>query len=77
MALPQWRTDLLQRHCSGLTLCRSVADIAPQSEGPTNWGIRENFAEKFGGSFLVPSEKQAELAFGRIFEDFVAALPSA
>ena len=47
-----------------------MVDIGPQSDSPTDCVIRENFAEKFGESFLVPSEDEAELAFSRVFENF-------
>jgi len=33
--------------------------------------IRENFAEKFGESFLVQSENEEQLSFGRVFENYL------
>jgi hypothetical protein len=48
-------------------------DVGPQSSGPAACEIRENFAEKFGEAFLVPSENAAELALGRVLENFVRA----
>jgi hypothetical protein len=62
------------RRGSGLTLCHYVVDIGPQSDGPTACLIRDDFAEKFGESFLVPSQNEAELAFGRVFENFLPPL---
>ena len=70
-AVDHWRSDLLRRHGNSLTLCHYVIDIGPQSGGGTACAIRENFAEKFGESFLVPSRDVAALAFGRIFENVV------
>jgi release factor glutamine methyltransferase len=71
--IERWRSDLLRRHAGDLTLCHYVVHVGPQSEGPADCVIRENFAEKFGESFLVPSENQEELAFARAFENFLPA----
>ena len=68
-----WRTDLVTKHGTDLTLRHYVADIGLQSAGQTVCVVRENFAEKFGESFLVPSEHTEELAFGRVFENFIPA----
>ena len=72
-AVDRWRSDLLRRHGSGLTLCHYVVDVGPQSDRSTDCVIRENFAQKFGESFLVPSQDEAELAFGRVFGNSVSA----
>ena len=68
-----WRTDLVTKHGTDLTLRHYVVDVGPRSEEQTVCVVRENFAEKFGESFLVPSEHTEELAFGRVFENFVPA----
>ena len=56
---------------SGLVLCHYVVDIGRESDGPGNCMIRENFAEKFGESFLVQSENEEQLSFGRVFENYL------
>ncbi len=70
-AIDRWRSGLVRRHGSSLCLSHYVMDIGPLSAGSAGWFIRDNFAEKFGRAFLVPSDNQAELAFGRVFENFV------
>jgi methylase of polypeptide subunit release factors len=70
-AIDSWRSDLRGRHGDGLTLCHYVVDIGPRSDRPGDCVIRENFSEKFGDQFLVPSEDEAELALARVFENLV------
>jgi hypothetical protein len=74
-AIEQWRSDLTRRHGEPLSLCHYVVEIGPASDSRTECVIRENFAEKFGAQFFVPSEKQDELAFARVFENFVPPAP--
>ncbi len=69
--IEQWRSALIRDHGEGLTLGHYVVDIGPRRAGPTECLIRDDFAEKFGAEFLVPSENGAELAFSRVFENFV------
>jgi Methyltransferase small domain len=71
-AIDQWRSDIVGRHGTGLTLCHYVVDIGPRSRAPTRCTLRDNFAEKFGETFLVPSHSDEELALGRALENFVA-----
>lgn len=66
-----WRSDLLERWGHDLMLCHYVVDIGPESGNVTECVIRENSSEKFGENFLVPSENEAELAFGRVCENFI------
>lgn len=70
-AVERWRSDMLRRHGNGLTLCHYIVDVGPRSNHPAACVIRDNFAEKFGDSFLVPSESEEELAFGRVWENVV------
>ncbi len=74
-AIDRWRSDLMGRHSKDLDLCHYVVDVGPQSDDPVDCVISENFAEKFGHSFLVPSENEAELAFARVFENFIPVRP--
>jgi hypothetical protein len=70
-AIDRWRTDLLQRHGADLTLCHYIVDIGPQSAAAASCVLRDNFAEKFGDAFLVPTENEELLALDRAFENFV------
>ena len=62
---------MTERCGSALTLCHYIVDVGPRSRGPTACAQRDNFAEKFGPSFLVPSDRAEELALGRVLENFV------
>jgi hypothetical protein len=72
-AIERWQTDLIRKHGRSLGLCHYVMDVGPRSDGPVGYAVRENFAEKFGQGFLVPSEKARDIAFGRVFENLVTA----
>lgn len=72
-AVEHWRADLIRRHGEALTICHYVADIGPRSPRPTECVLRDNFAEKFGDAFLVPSSDDDELALARAMENFVAS----
>jgi hypothetical protein len=71
-AIDQWRSEMVGRHGTALTLCHYVVDIGPRTRAPTRCTLRDNFAEKFGETFLVPSHSDEELALGRVLENFVA-----
>jgi hypothetical protein len=70
-AIDRWCSDLAERWGRHLALSHYVVDMGPQSEGPSGCVIREDFAEKFGESFLAPFESDEKLAFARVFENFV------
>jgi hypothetical protein len=70
-ATAAWQADLVRRHGDGLSLCHYVVDIGPRSPTDAGCVVRNDFAEKFGPAFRVPSEDVAELALGRVFENFV------
>lgn len=72
-----WSSDLEQRHGGDLTLCHYIVEVGPRCDGPTDCTMRDDFIERFGRAFLVPSEKVEELAFGRVFENVVPASDSA
>jgi hypothetical protein len=69
--IARWRSALLEEHGEELTLCHYVARVGAQGERPTSCVIRDDFAEKFGESFLVPSENESETSIGRVFENVV------
>jgi Methyltransferase small domain len=70
-AIEGWRSDLVRRHGSDLTLCHYVVEVGARSAGPTRCVFRDDFAERFGADFWVPSDDLDGLAFGRVFENFV------
>lgn len=70
-AVDRWQSALREKHGARLTLCHYVVDVGSHSDFPAACMIRDDFAEKFGDSFLVPSDNDAELAFGRALENFV------
>ncbi len=70
-AVEAWRTRLVERHGPELSIGHYVLDVGPRRDGPGACTILDNFAEKFGPDFLVPSERPEEIAFGRVFENVV------
>ena len=70
-AIDRWRSDLVRRDRGGLTLCHYIVDIGPKSDATMNYIIRDNFAEKFGESFLVPLGSEEGLAFDRVSENCI------
>jgi hypothetical protein len=76
-AIDRWEADLVGRHGAQLTVSHYVIEIGPSANESTRCVIRDNFAEKFGSSFLVPSADAPELAMGRVFENYTAAIEAA
>jgi hypothetical protein len=72
--IAHWRSSLIRAHGEDLSLCHYVARVGPRGDLPTSCVIRDDFADKFGESFLVPSNDEEEFSIGRVFENF---LPSA
>jgi hypothetical protein len=69
--IARWRSGLYERHGEDLTLCHYVARVRARWDRPASCIIRDDFAEKFGESFLVPSDDEKALSIGRAFENFV------
>jgi SAM-dependent methyltransferase len=70
-AIAGWKSRLAAKHGDGLTLCHYVVCVGPRAREETSCVIRENFAEKFGEDFLVPSDDPNALSFGRVLENVV------
>lgn len=69
--IARWRSALLKKHGSDLALCHYVARVRARGDRPTSCVMRDDFAEQFGESFLVPTEDEKGFALGRAFENFV------
>jgi hypothetical protein len=69
--IDRWGSSLIRQYGEDLSLCHYVARIGPRGDSPTPLVIRDDFAEQFGESFLVPSDNQEEFSIGRAFENFV------
>ncbi len=70
-AIERWASALIGDHGEELTLCHYVAHVGARRDGPTSIEIRDDFAEKFGASFLVPSDDRERLAVARVAENFL------
>ena len=66
-----WHEDLINRLGADLQLCHYVVDIGPRGEQSASWSLQDDFPEKFGPDFLVPSDNLEEVAFSRAFENLV------
>jgi len=69
-AIDRWQSDLVGTHGAEVGLCHYVLEIGERS-ADAECVIRNDFAARFGRSFEVPSAAAEELAFGRVFENFV------
>jgi hypothetical protein len=69
--ISRWRSTLLEKHGPDLALCHYVARVRARGGRSTSWVMRNDFAEQFGESFLVPVEDEEGIAMGRAFENFV------
>lgn len=69
--IARWRSELLERYGEDLTLCHYIAQVRAREDRSTSCVIRDDFAQKFGESFLVPSDNEEQLAVARVSENFV------
>jgi hypothetical protein len=69
--ISRWRSALREKHAPDLTLCHYVVRVRARGDRPTSCVMRDDFAEEFGESFLVPTEDEKGIALGRAFENFV------
>lgn len=69
--IARWRSVLFSKHGEDLRLCHYVVRVRARWDRPTSCVIRDDFAQQFGESFLVPSANEKELSFGRVFENYV------
>ena len=74
-AVTRWKSKLMDQHGTDLSLCHYVVEIGPRTREETRCIMRDDFAERFGEQFLVPSSDENELAVGRVFEN-VVSLPA-
>jgi hypothetical protein len=69
--IERWEADLVARWGRPLALCHYVVHVRPRAEGAPACVVRDDFAQKFGPSFLVPSEDADALALARASENLV------
>jgi SAM-dependent methyltransferase len=72
-AIAHWESSLVEAHGKELDICHYIVEVGPTGEGPTTCALRDDFAERFGAGFLVPSNNPDRVAFSRVFENFVPA----
>jgi hypothetical protein len=75
--IDRWQSTLIARHSSEMTVSHYVIEIGPRTSAPTRCSIRDDFAERFGPKFYAPSQDVAQLALGRVFENYTASIASA
>jgi len=69
--IERWESTLAQRYGEGLTLCHYIAHVGPKGDAPTSCVVRDNFPQKFGESWFVPSDIEDQLALGRVLENVI------
>jgi hypothetical protein len=74
-AIARWESNLVQRYGHGLSLCHYIAHVGRRGDSSTCCVVRDNFAQKFGESWFVPSDIEDQLALGRVLENVTASAP--
>jgi release factor glutamine methyltransferase len=70
-AVARWAGGLADRHGPELAVCHYIADVGPRTAAATSCVVREDFAQKFGAAWLVPSQAQDSLAAVRVLENVI------
>jgi hypothetical protein len=71
--IERWEADLVARWGHPLALCHYVVHLRPRGDGAPTCAVRDDLAEKFGPSFLVPSDDLERLAIARASENLLGA----
>jgi hypothetical protein len=66
-----WDAGLRARYGDGLGVQHYVLRIGPSGSRPTSWSIANNLATEYGEGFAYPASALADLALGRVAENFV------
>lgn len=66
--IERWEAELVSRWGKRLELSHYVVRLGARTDGATSCVVRDDFAEKFGPSFLVPSDDLERLATARVSE---------
>ena len=67
----RWERDLIERHAAPLGVQHYVMHVQPVRPGPTSWSIVDDLAIEYGEGFAYPATAHADLALGRVAENFV------
>jgi hypothetical protein len=70
-AIARWASALTDRHGPELAVCHYIAHVGSRAAAPTSCVVRDNFAQKFGAAWLVPSQAQDQLAAVRVLENVI------
>jgi len=70
-AVRSWESNLLQRHGTGLGVQHYVMHVQPTRPGPSSWSIADDLSAEYGEGFAYPASSHADLALGRVMENFV------
>jgi hypothetical protein len=70
-AVNEWEQNLRARLGNDLGVCHYIMRIMPRESGPTTWSIVDNLASDYGAGFSYPASSQADMALGRVTENFI------
>ena len=66
-----WELDLRARLGNQLAGQHYVMRVPPRGPGPTTWSIVDNLASDYGAGFTYPAASEADMALGRVIENFI------
>jgi hypothetical protein len=71
MAIRDWEQDLRARFGDALGVQHYIMRVPPRGKDPTTWSIVDNLASDYGARFSYPAASQANMALGRVSENFI------
>jgi methyltransferase family protein len=66
-----WDAELRARHGENLGVQHYVLHIGPSCGRPTSWSVVDNLATEYGEGFAYAASSLADLALGRVAENFI------
>jgi hypothetical protein len=70
-AVREWERDLRARFGGALGVQHYIMRVPPRGTAPTTWSIVDNLATDYGAGFRYPVSSQADMALGRVTENFI------
>ncbi len=70
-AIRKWDQDLRGRFGSSLGVQHYILRVPPRGTAATTWSIVDNLDTDYGAGFKYPASSQADMALGRVMENFI------
>lgn len=70
-AVNKWTFELRERHGTTLGVQHYVMHVQPTRPGASSWSVVDDLTAEYGEGFAYPASAHAELALGRVAENFI------